>query len=994
MADGNGHVVKSVQGVEFSEAGFHSPTGDGYAVQHTAEVTGGYHVLVHDPGYAVTAGQGVYVGTSITFVSAQCSASYGVQVAREFVAVLTPVSVVGEFTCNYELKPSAREFDAVSSLRVSSGFSSNWTDRITAQFSVQISLRSSSCFDAFFAIGDFSAQDFNSEYGLCLAEQYSTGWAIHIASQFEAVSGIQVSSDLDAPFEVLDTYRLSVFSAPFSLSVASVLELPYSIRTPATNQLEASHGMRLASDFSTSYRLRPFLEWEFEAGYSVDVATALSSDWSIDVSALFSSSYGETTSSQFQAGYGLGGFTSNEFSAIWADRISAQFESGYALQPVLSRQFEAPYYIAEAAATGFETPYSIQVSSGFDEENIAEVRELFGYLENGVPEGDPPLTENEIWELIREYPIGATYNISVAASFESVYQMMDYAVLEMVYGILVSSDFVAHQADCVSVLFESKYTETIQNYFSVEYSLLHVQTRQWRLDYTQTKPVSRQWSLKADLLALNPVQIGWRFFWDLSPAVSSIDVTVQATMDHPGSSPVRLLSSRIGLAEGEYAWTGGMVVSNHWNWQRLEIDDPVSLAIGGETFALMIDNRTLSRSGGSGPSLGVSVISPSASFVAPRSAPYEKTWSNAIQARDAAEEALGVELDWQLVDWVVPGGRLAVYNATPLSVVQTIAHAAGGVVETKPDGSLLVRHLFPVAVPDWDNSTPDHILTDSAHNLSITEAHRFRNRVNRVTVRGYQPQSGFLSAEVDGRENGLNNGSTSFIPGGTAHFLVHAGPNVIISGTDATGGTLFPGAAQTYQLTEDLAFSGTDQARLSKPVVSLDSWIWLGRDLGTLTLQPDGVTVVADSVGHAIARVTITVVASSWSLAAPATLGGERKFPIQVRVTGTDGEILGGEEAVFQRGAGEFPGEDIADPLLSGLLAKQSRGRAVIDSGEPFQEMSLTCIHRPRVMPGHLVEVHDALMGRSWRGKVTSVAHEANGAVTTTALNLVRHVRN
>jgi|GEM_PF-6806836 len=40
------------------------------------------------------------------------------------------------------------------------------------------------------------------------------------------------------------------------------------------------------------------------------------------------------------------------------------------------------------------------------------------------------------------------------------------------------------------------------------------------------------------------------------------------------------------------------------------------------------------------------------------------------------------------------------------------------------------------------------------------------------------------------------------------------------------------------------------------------------------------------------------------------------------------------------------------------------------DSG--LQEVTLACVHRPGILPGDLVEVYDALMDRSWVGKVIS----------------------
>ncbi|MBF0171656.1 MAG: hypothetical protein HQK87_11340, partial [Nitrospinae bacterium] len=142
--------------------------------------------------------------------------------------------------------------------------------------------------------------------------------------------------------------------------------------------------------------------------------------------------------------------------------------------------------------------------------------------------------------------------------------------------------------------------------------------------------------------------------------------------------------------------------------------------------------------------------------------------------------------------------------------------------------------------------------------------------------------------------------------------------------------------------------------------------------------------------GVAIARITFTVRARSFRLSAPSRVAGLDSFPVQVRITGTSGDPIGDGEIVCQRGDGEFPGEDISDPLLSTTEAKLSRGRAEIDAGEDLQEVSLTCVHRPGISPGQIVEIHDALMGRSWRGKVTGVAHEAIGPRITTSLEVAR----
>ncbi|MBF0155170.1 MAG: hypothetical protein HQL64_15635 [Magnetococcales bacterium] len=126
----------------------------------------------------------------------------------------------------------------------------------------------------------------------------------------------------------------------------------------------------------------------------------------------------------------------------------------------------------------------------------------------------------------------------------------------------------------------------------------------------------------------------------------------------------------------------------------------------------------------------------------------------------------------------------------------------------------------------------------------------------------------------------------------------------------------------------------------------------------------------------------------------PENVAGHDEFPFQVRFSGTTGVRLGSGEIFFQRGDGAFRGADISEPLLTTDDAKRSRGRSEIDAGEAFQEVSLTCLHRPGFMPGQLVEVHDALMGRSWRGKITSVSHSAKGNKLTSSLELVRYVES
>ncbi|MBF0602127.1 MAG: hypothetical protein HQL07_00370 [Nitrospirae bacterium] len=454
-----------------------------------------------------------------------------------------------------------------------------------------------------------------------------------------------------------------------------------------------------------------------------------------------------------------------------------------------------------------------------------------------------------------------------------------------------------------------------------------------------------------------------------------------------------VISATLSHAEMDFAWSGSLEVTDPASFQRIRIDDPIDLELGGEVYKLIVDHKTLDRDGIGTPRLSVAVVSASARYTAPRAIPFDRTWNTPVWAKDAAEEAIGAAIEWDLVNWLITGGRLAVHNASPLDVVKTIAEAAGGLVESLPDGTLRVRHRFPVAVHAWNTASVDHVLTDDEDNLSCRESHVRRTRINKVLVRGYLPSGdGFLSVEIDPRPDGPNKGQTTFYGGDTAHLLVYAGKEVSLASPVTSAGGIMPGAWQEVKVTQDIVFNGTSTAVLDKPAVAIDSTIWIGNDLGTISKEADDRTITVPNAGVAIARITYRTRVRSWGLYAPPIVAGLDEFPVNVRFIGTTQEILGAGEIFCQRGDGAFRGLDISDPLLTSDEAKRSRGRAEIDAGEPLQEVSLTCLHRPGFEPGQLVEVHDALMGQSWRGKITSVSHAAGGTRLITSLELLRYI--
>lgn len=147
--------------------------------------------------------------------------------------------------------------------------------------------------------------------------------------------------------------------------------------------------------------------------------------------------------------------------------------------------------------------------------------------------------------------------------------------------------------------------------------------------------------------------------------------------------------------------------------------------------------------------------------------------------------------------------------------------------------------------------------------------------------------TGHLSAEIDTRLQGLNGGRTAFNPGETVYLLLYKTDNVSITDTLCSAGSLSAQGSTVVTITEELMFEDTDTAQLSKPArAAIAQTVWYGRNLGSLTVQPDKITVKAQARGVAVAKITYEALALIYALSSPATLNGETDFSILALIKG------------------------------------------------------------------------------------------------------------
>lgn len=159
-----------------------------------------------------------------------------------------------------------------------------------------------------------------------------------------------------------------------------------------------------------------------------------------------------------------------------------------------------------------------------------------------------------------------------------------------------------------------------------------------------------------------------------------------------------------------------------------------------------------------------------------------------------------------------------------------------------------------------------------------------------IVVNFTSNNGGALSAELDSRAEGLNNGKTSFAPGETANFLVFASPDVTIDALLASFGTPIqispsPINGGLFEVEEWVTFAETAEASLQKPYTSGFTYEWFGNNLGTLT--PNGSKVTkADAKGVGTAKIKYYAAYTAYAIQSPAQMNGKSEFQIIVLVKG------------------------------------------------------------------------------------------------------------
>lgn len=356
-----------------------------------------------------------------------------------------------------------------------------------------------------------------------------------------------------------------------------------------------------------------------------------------------------------------------------------------------------------------------------------------------------------------------------------------------------------------------------------------------------SSPVAQQHALGWDVLALNPVRARHTATLDVSGA-SVLNITGQPHIEAAGRE-VPITGADLAFDEGGYAWTATVELARVEDYQLLQRNDPFALVLFGDRYELIVDSKGITRGGPASVTITLSGISPVAMLdVQPdRAEEITRTWTTPALASEIVRELAGaVPVEWGILDWTIPAGRLGVVQASPISVIQQIARAAGGVAESTPAGTLLIRPSFPVSVPDWDDAPAGQVFTDNTDNLSVRDGVVAVARFDKFYLSDTP-----ASATADRLEWRASEADPR-----TGELLVYPATwreNLVVTST-RTGAVLTPRGVVTREEEEVVEITNGAGAT-SFPVDALLGHQWLDTDLGGFSVAPYS-TQIAVTSGH------------------------------------------------------------------------------------------------------------------------------------------------
>ena len=389
------------------------------------------------------------------------------------------------------------------------------------------------------------------------------------------------------------------------------------------------------------------------------------------------------------------------------------------------------------------------------------------------------------------------------------------------------------------------------------YTDLGISRKSMRAAYWLTQAVAARQVLGYDVTNVDPVAKRLTASWTILN-----DARLQAVVNNPElvwhDQRIRIVAATLSCDEESPVWIARVEIAAITDFAAIGIGDTISLVLGLETFVLVVDGKTLSRTSVAEQRMELTAVSPVALLDAPFAGTIRTYEAEPVSARAAVEFLIG-SVDWQLPDWIIPAGRLMLEGAAPLAAARNIVAAIGGIVESNPDGTVVCRRRHPVSIPQYGQAVVAHSLFDADVMSSQAQIAPMRG-YNRVTIANEEGSAGTSADRIEyvaDADDPYRGTVRAYLAADRAVVLAHTGhPSTVI----ASLGPVTRTETETVEFIEG-------QANTRYPVTAIVDLAWQHTGLGEVTAS--GQSLTAATSGYSLLRITYTTTSLDWRVALP-----------------------------------------------------------------------------------------------------------------------------
>ena len=205
---------------------------------------------------------------------------------------------------------------------------------------------------------------------------------------------------------------------------------------------------------------------------------------------------------------------------------------------------------------------------------------------------------------------------------------------------------------------------------------------------------------------------------------------------------IEFTSFNISINEGDYCYSLTASLLNVDDWSLCKTGEIIQITVNSVLYEFIIDGRTRTREFNS-TVYQINGRSKSSVLGQGYYNNITKTWP-AVFISQVIDEILidnNIEYEFNLNDWSIPNELLSVDNATPISIVENIIDASGGIIVCDPVGKIYIDKKYsecPSIYTSFEQSFNDYL-----NIFSVSETKEINPKWNAVVVYNINDDTGY-----------------------------------------------------------------------------------------------------------------------------------------------------------------------------------------------------------------------------------------------------------